>query len=143
MRFTAYPSEISALPHMSDGERMDYFLLRAFETEEIWALREGRRWFDRPLSDHVNGFAAGVPVMPLWCYRHYSQEAALDIWMDCRPDSMALEYFLEQEIPQFAARDIVFDIMPRAGNPGCLITPQRLASVFEGLLDAGEYRLDG
>ena len=143
MRFSALPEEIAALPAMADGERLDYFLLRTFETDEVWALKLRNSWFSRPLPQACAGFAAGQAVMPLWCYRHYSQDAALDIWMDCRPDALSLEDFLEREIPQLIAADIVLDIMPRAGEPGCLITPQQLLSIFTGLMDAGEYRLEG
>lgn len=143
MRFQAYPSEMAALPTLSNGERLDYFLLRAFETDEIWALKQAGQWFARPLAEHCDGFAAGTLIMPLWCYRHYCQDAALDIWTDCRPDAVALEYCLETEIPRLTEAGIVFDIMPRSAQPGCLITPQQLLSIFNGLMDAGEYRLEG
>jgi|GEM_PF-721753 len=143
MRFEAYPSEIAALPSLSDGERLDYFLLRAFETEEAWMLKQGALWFSRPLENEVNGFAAGQRILPVWCYRHYAMDAALEIWTDCRPASVSLEYFIEEEIPRLIEQDIVLDVMPRDSEPGCLITPHRLSSIFEGIMNAGEYRLEG
>ncbi|MAK89913.1 MAG: hypothetical protein CMI13_01565 [Oleibacter sp.] len=143
MRFEAYPSEIAALPALSDGERLDYFLMRAFETEEFWALKQGTEWLTRPLTEEINGFAAGQLILPAWCYRHYAMDAALDIWTDCRPASVSLEYFIEEEIPRLIEQDIVLDIMPRNDQPGCMITAHRLSSIFEGIMDAGEYRLEG
>ena len=53
MRFQAYPSEIAALPSLSDGERLDYFLMRVFETEEFWGLKQGAVWFSRALPQEI------------------------------------------------------------------------------------------
>jgi hypothetical protein len=39
--------------------------------------------------------------------------------------------------------DIGIEIMPRLSGQGCLMSPHRLLSIIEGMLDAGEYRLDG
>jgi hypothetical protein len=135
MRFEPYEAEYAAVPAMSDGERLDYFLLRAFETEEVWSARLGRDWFVHE--------ASGQKVQPIWPYRRYAMEAALDVWEDCRPDSISLEYFLYTELNRLMALDIFLDIMPRGDQPGCLISPQRLFSIFEGMYDAGEYRLEG
>lgn len=135
MRFEPYEAEYAAVPTLSDGERLDYFLLRAFETDEIWTLREGSRWF----THEVNG----QKVQPLWPYRRYAMESALDVWEDCRPDTQSLEFFLYNDMNRLMEEDIFLDIMPRGDQPGCLISPQRLFSILEGMFDAGEYRLEG
>ncbi|MBM96360.1 MAG: hypothetical protein CMI09_11035 [Oceanospirillaceae bacterium] len=135
MRFTPYDEEYAAVPELRGAELLDYFLLRAFETEEVWSLREGKDWMIRDASEHR--------VMSLWPYKRYASDAALDIWQSGRPDAVALEYFLEDIIPELIADNILFDVMPRNGETGFLISPQKLASIFEGMMDAGEYRLDG
>jgi len=135
MRYEPYDTEYAAVPTLTDGERRDYDLLSAFETEESWSLRAGKAWFVHELN--------GQRVQPLWPYRRYARESALDVWEDCRPDSVALEYLLDTILPELAANDVMLDIMPRGAEAGCLITPHRLMSIFEGMLDAGEYRLEG
>lgn len=134
MRFEPYESEYAAVPTMTSRERLDYFLLRAFETEEVWGLKAGHQWWSHELhGDHC---------IPLWAYRRYAVEAALDEWCDGRPDSISMEYFLYQVLPSLAA-GVVLEIMPSSGHEGCLISPQRLLSIFEGMLEAGEYRIEG
>ncbi|WP_221796766.1 DUF2750 domain-containing protein [Oceanobacter mangrovi] len=135
MRFEPYDVEYAAIPTLSDTDRLDYFLMRAFETEDIWALRQGKAWFAREVD--------GVLLMPLWPYKRYASDAALDVWMDCRPDAMSLEFFMDSEIAELEARNILFDVMPREDQPGCVITPRQLAGILEGMQDAGEYRLEG
>ena len=135
MRFSPYEEEYAAIPELRGAELLDYFLLRAFETEEVWSLREGGEWMVRQVD--------GQSVVSLWPYKRYATEAALDIWQNGRPDAVSLEYFLDAEIPVFVSGEVLFDVMPREGNAGFLISPQRLASIFEGMMDAGEYRLDG
>lgn len=136
MRFEPYEAEYKAIPGMSNGERLDYFLLRVFEAEDVWSLKIGPAWFDE-LNE-------GKRCQPLWPYKRYASEAALDTWMDCRPDSISLEYFLYNDLQRLIEQDILLNLMPRgAQQPGCLISPQRLFSIFEGMYDAGEYRLEG
>mgnify|MGYP002398737406 CR=1 FL=1 len=134
MRFEPYEAEYAAVPAMTDTERLDYFLLRVFETEEIWGLKTGTQWWSHRVADDE--------CLPLWPYRRYALEAALDEWYDGRPDSISMEYFLYQTLPSLDD-GIVLEIMPSAGRPGCRIRPAQLLSILEGMLEAGEYRLEG
>ncbi|MGB1091658.1 MAG: DUF2750 domain-containing protein [Oceanobacter sp.] len=136
MRFEPYEAEYAAVPNMSDVERLDYFLLRAFEIEEVWSLKQGPNWYTEEVE--------GEKVMLIWPYKRYASEGALDIWMDCRPDSISLEYFLYTEMNRLIEQNVWFNVMPPGeGQTGCLITPQQLFKIFEGMYDAGEYRLEG
>jgi len=134
MRFEPYEVEYESVGSMSDTDRLDYFLLRAFETEDIWALRQGREWLVR---EHD-----GKMLMPLWPYKRYASEAALDIWMDGRPDAMSLEFFVDEYLAGLEG-DVLLDVMPRGDQPGCVITPRQLLGILEGMQDAAEYRLEG
>ncbi len=140
MQYEPLAAETTMLASAGDLQRLDYFLLRAFETEEIWALKQGPLWFRREVVLPGN---EPIVAMPLWPYRKMALDAALDIWDDCRPEATSLEYFMEELIPQFIAEGIQFDVMPREERPGCLITAAKLNSILEGIQDAGEYRLDG
>ena len=137
MHLEPLASDYTMLSDSSDAQRLDYFLLRAFEADEIWGLREGSHWFSRVVPE------VGQRALPLWPYRKMARDAALDIWQDCRVDGTALEYFLQHEMPKLIAEEVLIDIIPRDDQPGCLIPPTQLASIIEGMMDAGEYRLDG
>tara|TARA_B100001250_G_scaffold275268_1_gene237794 strand:+ start:1126 stop:1548 length:423 start_codon:yes stop_codon:yes gene_type:complete len=140
MQYEPLASETAMLASAGDLQRLDYFLLRAFETEEIWTLKQGNQWFSREviLPGHDP-----VIAMPLWPYRKMALDAALDVWDDCRPEATSLEYFMEELVPSFIVSGIQLDVMPREDRPGCLITAEKLNSILEGIMDAGEYRLDG
>ena len=84
MQYEPLASETAMLASAGDLQRLDYFLLRAFETEEIWTLKQGNQWFSREviLPGHDP-----VIAMPLWPYRKMALDAALDVWDDCRPEA--------------------------------------------------------
>lgn len=133
MRQSPTEGEYAAAPAMSDTQRLEYFLTRAFETDEVWFLR-GPAPFERAL-------AAGR-ALPVWPYRRFASEAALEHWQDCVPASVSLEHFLDHLLGQLPAETLV-EIMPRGEAVGCLVAPGRLRAILEGMMDAGEYRLDG
>ena len=136
MRHEPYAAELKALPTMSDGERLDYFLLRIFETDEVWGLDEGADWLVREHGDDL--------YMPLWPYRRFAADAALDFLHDGSPASVALEHFIDNTLRPLMDSDTLLEIMPRdADTLGCVITPHRLLDILIGLFDASEYRLDG
>lgn len=136
MRHEPYDSELRAVPTMSDGELLDYFLLRSFETDEVWGLQDATGWL---LREH-----AGKLYLPLWPYRRFAADAALDFLHDGSPSSTALEHFIDETLRQLIDSDIMMEIMPRNTDKlGCIIAPHRLLDIFIGLFDAAEYRLDG
>ena len=135
MRYNPYENEYRAVQSMSDGELLDYFLLRVFETEEVWGLQQRGQWFVQAAPD--------IRHMPLWPYKKYASEAALDIWQDCVPHALSLEYFLDHTVPWLIEQDVMLNLIPRGENLGCLISPHRLRDILVGMQDAGEYRLDG
>lgn len=134
MRHTPYAIEYASAPTLSDGERLDYFLTRAFETEEVWILRDtgGQLLLDRGGDGHL----------PVWPYQVFARDAAI-LWPGYEPCAQALEDFAFTTLIALIDADIGVDVMPRATAAGCLITPHRLLDIFEGMFDSGEYRLDG
>jgi len=39
-------------------------------------------------------------------------------------------------------QDTLLEIMPRKSATGCLVSPQRLFSILEGMMESSEYTLD-
>jgi hypothetical protein len=135
MRHSPYPSEYQAVEFMTDNQRLDYFMSRVFEAEEVWFLHCKKDLFIRSV-DGANAFVA-------WPYKIFATEGAIEYWHDCVPTACSLEFFLEQTLQNLINRAISIDIMPRGDKPGCIIAPQKLRSILNGMIDAGEYRLDG
>lgn len=136
MRYSPYESEYAAVPAMDDGELLEYFLLRVFETEEVWGLEdEYGDWLTREVNAQV--------TVPLWPYERFATEARESIFTTGTPGALSLEYFIEHKLPSVMAEGGMLEIMPRTKGPGCIVSPQRLVSILEGMMDAGEYTLDG
>jgi hypothetical protein len=140
MQYEPTASEYALLKNCSDSQRLDYFLVRIFETEEVWSLRQGARWFAHLIDAHADD---GIAAIPIWPYRNMAKQAALDVWMDCRPDAVSLEYFMDSEIPKLIAEGVYFDIMPNDHDSVRVISASQLATIMEGIIDAREYRMDG
>lgn len=134
MRFSPSESEYAAIPGMSDQHLLEYFLLRVFETEEVWGLLNNGSWQMNEVE--------GQETVPLWPYQRFARDMALEVWQSSSPSSVSLEYFLEQILGSLTLLDVMLEIMPLQDSPGCLISPRQLQSIFEGMIDAGEYRLD-
>ena len=134
MRHSPYQSEYQAVKTMTDTQRLDYFMSRLFEAEDAWFLNAKTGFFFRVLD--------GQNTFIVWPYKLFATEAALEHWQDAFPASCSMEYFMEQILEYLIQNKIMVDVMPRGINPGCLIAPERLRAILQGMIDAGEYRLD-
>ena len=140
MRYAPYDHEYQEVAGMTESQRLEYFLTRIFETEEIWGLDDGVEWI---ITEHADG-----KRMPVWPYRKFAEEAVADVGQGIYPDGLApqaesLEVFLNTTLEILIEEDAMLDIMPGLETTECLISPQQLKSILEGMIDAGEYTLDG
>lgn len=135
MRFSPYESEFHAIATMVDTQLLEYFMTRVFETDEVWYLVARSLPKQRLLDDR--------PCLMVWPYKKLATDAALDYWQDSSPASCSLEYFFAKLLEPLSTTQALVEVMPRGEAPGCLIAPNRLQAILQGMLDAGEYRLDG
>lgn len=134
MRYAPSDSEYQSVQQWSAAELLEYFLIRIAETEEVWGLHRDGDWFQQDENGQI--------LVSFWPYKQYAREAALEQWHDCTPHGMSLEHLLFPVLPQLIETDVLLDIMPAAGRPGCRITPHRLLDILVGMQHAREYRLD-
>jgi len=134
MRYSPYEQEYEAVQTMSEAELLEYFLIRITETEEIWTLTERTQLFSRDLN--------GLRCVPVWPYLKYAREAALEYWHDCIPNALSLEFFMFNTLQPMLEQEVLIEVMPHEGKPGCLITPHRLLDILVGVMHSREYRLD-
>ncbi|MCG8313011.1 MAG: DUF2750 domain-containing protein [Pseudomonadales bacterium] len=136
MRYSPYEHESQNIADFNEGQILEYFLTRVFETEEVWGLSNGAEWIYRN-EDQANA------TLPLWPYESYAKSAAAGEWINYHAQEASLEAFLYSILETLVEDDIMIELMPKHDQPGCLISPQQLFSILEGMLHAGEYRLDG
>lgn len=98
MRYKPYVEEYASVPKMTDGELLDYFLYRLFETEDVWGIKEGPQWFAREID--------GQLTQSIWPYKRYAEEATIEDWEYLIPVAASLEFFLYQQLNKLAAQDV-------------------------------------
>ena len=136
MRYSPYGYEYSALEKMNDNQLLEFFLTRIFETEEVWGLDDTVEWIIR---DNDVSHAS----LPVWPYKNLANEAAIGHWQSLFASDMSLEEFMRHTLDTMKEENILIEIIPRKGKHGCLIEAAKLLSILEGMIDAGEYTLDG
>ncbi len=136
MRYAPYDNEYQAAKTLTAAQQLEYFLMRIFETEEVWGLDDGTEWIFRESSE-------AETTLPVWPYQKYAREAAVGIWAEYQPQAESLEDFMQHTLAMLIEEQAMMEIMPGPDQPGCLISPHQLLSILEGMIDAGEYRMDG
>ena len=68
---------------------------------------------------------------------------ALDERQDYAPGAVSLERFVYKLLPVMMQQDIHIEILPTAGKPGKRLNANELTSIFEGMLESGEYYMEG
>ncbi len=136
MRYEPYDEEHAEVPAMNNAQLFNYFLMRVYETEEVWGAKEvSTRWFTYPLK--------GQETLPLWAYKRYAEESAVGEWEHLIQAAESLEFFMDRTIPQLIADKVQLEIMPRKEGPGALVLPEQLHSILEGIMDSGQYSMEG
>lgn len=134
MRFSPALNEYTAIETMAGAESLEYFITRTFETEEVWGLANEIGWVMRE-RDHQT-------VLPVWPFQQLvaasEQESS-----DHSANAVSLERFVYGVLDMLLEAGALVEVMPRLGAPGYLIEPQQLRGLFEGVIEAGEYRLEG
>lgn len=136
MRYTPYEQEYVEAATLDDSQRLEYFLTRVFETEEVWGLDDGAEWVMRDRQPAEKSLL-------VWPYQKYAVEAAEGPWRDLEAQAESLECFISNTLEMLIDENAVIEIMGQENELGCIISPHRLLSILAGMIDAGEYTLDG
>lgn len=135
MHFEPTPQEYAALQDMSGPALLEYFLTRVAEVEEVWGLGNASGWVMREQD--------GQTSLPVWPYQQLAANCAIDDWQDQVCQSVSLEHFIQHILKLLIQNDIQLEIMPSETRPGHIVAAQQLATLFESILDSGEYFLEG
>ena len=135
MKYKPSISELSEVVNYDTKERLHYFLTRAVESEEVWGLSNQSGWVMR---DHNN-----QTILPVWPYQIFAAKCATNEWQDYKPGAVSLEHFVYKLLPVMIAQEIKVEILPTTDQPGELLDARELSSLFEGMLESGEYYMEG
>lgn len=135
MRYQPSASETLEVESYSAQERLHYFLSRAIEAEEIWGLSNQAGWV---MKEDNN-----ITTLPVWPYEIFAANCATSEWQNYSPGAVSLEHFVYKLLPIMIGQSIKVELLPTANCPGTLLDAGKLAELFEGMLESGEYYMEG
>jgi len=127
--------EKQELETFDEHQRLHYFLTRTLESEEIWGLGDDSGWVMEESTDCVS--------LPVWPYACFAEECTHDKWNYCSPLSMSLEHFLYKILPKMDQQQIMVDVFPKKDSTGLRIPAAKFSEMIEGMLESGEYYMEG
>jgi hypothetical protein len=135
MKYQPSILELSETDTYSAKQRLHYFLTRAVESEEVWGLSNQSGWVMREHDKQT--------ILPVWPYQMFAAKCAINDWQDYKPGAVSLEHFVYKLLPVMIEQEIIVEILASTNQPGNLLDARELSSLFEGMLESGEYYMEG
>jgi len=127
--------ESKFLAEASAEEKLDYFLSRAMECEDIWGLKNVSGWI---LRDHGE-----TTYLPVWNYDVLAEACAIDDLSDYAADAMSLEHFVFGILPQLKEMDAGVELLATPERKGILLKAEVLFEILERKIDSESYAPEG
>ena len=140
MRYKPSDSEVLEIDTFSAEQRLHYFLSRAVESEEVWGLGDDAGWVLKDVDDKT--------IIPIWPYEALatacSQVASTQTaFSKTSAMAVSLEQFVYSLLPQINHQNIQIEILPTKILPGKIMQARDLSAILEGLMESGEYYMEG
>jgi hypothetical protein len=133
MRYAPTQQELQEIGSMSAPLRLQYFLTRVMEAEEVWGLADRYGWVMREDGDNT--------ILSIWPYRQCADACIVE--PDLHAHATSLDHFVERILQTLIDEDIQLEILPGRDTCGALLSAVELQSMFKSLMESGEYFLEG
>lgn len=135
MKYLPSETELKELESCDPKEQLDFFLTRVIESEELWGLGNTSGWVMKEINEQT--------ILPVWPYEIFAANCATSEWQDYTATAVSLEHFVYKLLPIMSKQNIKVEIFPSKSLPGSLMKATELASLFEGMMESGEYYMEG
>lgn len=135
MRYVVPLSEIEEVIAYDVEQRMDYFLARCIEGEEIWGLSSPDGW---AINERDNQY-----MLPIWPYEQLATSCAGSEWKDYAADAISLDHFINNTLLLMQEQNIMAELMPVNEKAGKIISAKQLAAILGSMVESGEYYMEG
>lgn len=109
----------TALLSAAGPERFKHFIGRAADIEGVWGLRDADGWVTLADDTGAMGFA-------VWPHPDYALACATDGWAGNLPAEIDVHAFIEQWLPDMAARKVFVAVFPTPSMKGVCIAAEEL-----------------
>lgn len=135
MRYTPSEIELSSMASASADERLYYFLTRVMESEEVWGLGDGSGWRIKDVDNKE--------MISVWPYKCLAEACDDGKQGAAVADAVSLEQFVEHVLSMMATQQLLVEVFPTQTQPGKILVAQELGELLEGMMESGEYFLEG
>lgn len=133
MRYAPTAQELQEIGTMPAPLRLQYFLTRVIEAEEVWGLADPQGWVLREEGDRT--------ILSIWPYRECAEACISE--PDLHTHATSLDHFVERILYTLIEDGIQLDVLPSRDSAGALLSAVELQSMFKSLMESGEYFLEG
>lgn len=135
MRYVVTTDELTQVESYGPQDRLQYCLNRIIEAEEVWGLSNQSGWVMKEIDNQI--------FLPIWPYEQMATGCAINEWQAYRADAISLDYFVYKLLPVMMKQDINAEILPSAVKPGERLAAGELAAILDGMMESGEYYMEG
>ena len=116
MTYKLNDKQFASIQKLADHERLDYFLKKVADWEEIWSLSSAEGWVELSSPD-------GDECLPIWPHPDFAAAWAVEDWADCQPKAIKLEVWLERWTAGLQRDNTVLAVFPVDEEEGIVMTP--------------------
>jgi hypothetical protein len=117
MAYRLSQKEMEAVSRLNAEARLEHFIKRVADWEEVWSLRNSGGWV---LSETSSGHEAA----PFWPHASYAKDCAQNEWAGCEPQSIELRAFIEKWLPGLTKDKKLLAIFPTPSSIGAIASPE-------------------
>ena len=105
-------------------KRVEYFVKRVADSEELWGLRDEDGWL-------ALGDDEGNDLFPVWPAERYAAAYAAEQHAEERPERIPLEEWLDEYLPGFAEDGVQVAVFPIPSGQGVVLKPEELRAFLD------------
>ncbi len=135
MRTTPTASELAMFGELSLEELYHYAITRIAECEDVWGIGgdEGFTILEKEDKSYIT----------IWPYHQLAEAYCVGEHEGLQPVSISLELFAYNMLNQCQDQGIAIEVFARPGQPGRWIFANELFGILEGMMESGEYYMEG
>ncbi|RYF31929.1 MAG: DUF2750 domain-containing protein [Comamonadaceae bacterium] len=119
MSYRLTHQEMESVSRLSQEARLEHFIKRVIDWEEIWSLRNDSGWVISQTDD-------SNIVAPFWPHPEYAKQCAVDEWSDTEPAVIELGVFLDKWLPGLWKDGRLVEVFRTPKQNGGVMTPTAL-----------------
>lgn len=135
MLYRAPSSELKSIATMSREQKLHYAAARMLECEEVWSIGDESGW-------EIHGHDE-QPYIMIWPYKQFAEHYCEEVKTESCPLATSIDQLVYSVLQNCLAQKIEINVMPQADSPGCRISASDLYQLLNGMLETGEYVIEG